>query len=298
VYYGAAPLQTGAFDPTRIGEIEALKRVRLLTGPFRLTPSFIIVGGQRCGTTSLYNYLTQHPCIVPAIRKEIHFFDFHYSKGLSWYRAHFPTRSYACYVEHLRRGRVICGEASPYYLFHPAVPRRIFSLLPTVKLIVLLRNPVERAYSHYQHERRMGHEPLSFEEALDAEPVRLHGEKERLLVEENYQSFNYQHYSYTARGMYADQLQNWASAFPQNQLLILQSEKFLADTGACLKTIANFLGVPEWEPRDLRKYNQAEYPKMDASLRRRLLDHFESHNDRLYRLFSNSGAGDLNIRWH
>ncbi len=113
---------------------------RRLTSGSRRLPDFIILGAQRAGTSSLYYYLSQHPQILPAVRKELHFFDDHYRRGLGWYRSQFPTRG--------ARG-TITGEATPYYLSHPHAPARIQRLLPQARLIVLLRNPVERAISHY-----------------------------------------------------------------------------------------------------------------------------------------------------
>jgi hypothetical protein len=123
------------------------------------------------------------------------------------------------------------GEASPYYLFHPHVPGRVAEHLPGVKLIALLRDPVQRAYSHYQHEVAGGFETLSFEEAIEAEPARLAGETERLLAEPLYNSFAHQHHSYVARGHYAEQLDRWRPLFGDGQLLMLSSERFFADPG-------------------------------------------------------------------
>ena len=119
-------------------------------------PNFLIIGAQRCGTTSLYNYLIQHPQIVPSSKKEVHFFDLNFHLGQSWYEKHFPEVS----------DNILTGEASPYYIFHPLCPKRIFDYDPSVKLIVILRNPIDRAYSHYRHIVRLGHEPLKFEDAL------------------------------------------------------------------------------------------------------------------------------------
>src|SRR5437764_6513123 len=90
---------------------------RTMTNEVRLLPDFLIIGGQRCGTSSLYYYLTEHPGIISASTKEIHFFDDFYTKGLDWYRAQFPTVGYKKYIENVRRHHFLTGEASPYYLF-------------------------------------------------------------------------------------------------------------------------------------------------------------------------------------
>src|SRR5205823_10005526 len=182
------------------------KAFRATTNPLRLMPDFIIIGTMRGGTTSLYSYLTAHPYIGSAYMKEVHFFDVYYSKGLPWYRAQFPSSVQKYYAERVQKQSFITGEASPYYLFHPHAPKRIAKILPQVKLIVLLRNPVSRAYSHYYHEVTGGHEKLSFEEAIACEEERIGKEAEQLAQNEQYVSYKHRHFSYLARGIYVDQL--------------------------------------------------------------------------------------------
>jgi hypothetical protein len=146
----------------------AIKRIdrgiRLGSGRLRVLPDFIIIGGQRCGTTALFNLLGQHPCVETSHPKEVHYFDLQYARPLNWYRQHFPTMM-SMRARALRGRRVVSGEPSPYYLFHPRVPERLHDL-PGTRLIALLRNPVDRAYSHYQHEVRLGVETLPFEDAI------------------------------------------------------------------------------------------------------------------------------------
>src|SRR5580692_9445955 len=126
-----------------------------------MLPGFLIVGAQRCGTTSMYRALSEHPEVRKAVlHKGVHYFDMNYGRGLGWYRAHFP----------LARGGGVTFESSPYYLFHPLAAERIAADLPGVKLIVLVRDPVERAYSAYTHERARGFETESFEQAIEREP--------------------------------------------------------------------------------------------------------------------------------
>src|SRR5215467_6288621 len=177
-----------------------------MTSSLRLLPDFLIIGGQRCGTTSLYYYLTDQPCVYPAATKEVHFFDDHFASGIDWYRAQFPTSAYKNYVERVRHQHFLTGEASPYYLFHPHAPRRISAALLYVKLIVLLRNPVDRAFSHYWLEVKGRYESLSFEEAIRCEQERIAGECEKMVNDENYHSFKYRRFSYLTRGIYIDQI--------------------------------------------------------------------------------------------
>src|SRR5436189_26280 len=124
----------------------------------RPLPDFLILGAQKAGTTALYAYLRWHPQVTGPSFKEVSFFDRHYARGERWYRAHLPVRR-----------RAVVGEASPSYLFHPLAPERVARMLPEARLIALLRNPVDRAFSHYQHEVALGREQLSFEDALAGE---------------------------------------------------------------------------------------------------------------------------------
>jgi hypothetical protein len=235
-------------------------------------PDFAIIGAQRCGTTFLYDLLTQHPQVEPATKKEVHYFDLHFSRGTGWYRSHFPPR----------KEGVITGEASPYYLFHPHAAGRMAKVVPRARLIMLLRDPVERAYSHYHHQVRRGDEPLGFEEAVEAEETRLRGERERILEDEHYRGFVYQHFSYLSRGIYVDQLVQWSRYFGGDQTLVLKSEDLFDRTPDALEPVLRFLGLPDWKPEDSRPCFQGSYPPMKPATRERLREYFEPHNRRLY----------------
>jgi hypothetical protein len=263
---------------------------RRMSSGGRVLPDFIIIGGQKCGTKSLYNYLIRHPNCLPAFEKEVHFFDYKYHKGLRWYRANFPT---AAREERLARSKIndmIAGEASPYYIFHPHAPGRIAADIPGVKLIALLRNPVYRAYSHYQHEVRKGHENLSFQEAIEREEERLQGELERLMEDEEYYSFDHQHYSYLARGAYADQLRGWLDCFPREQMMIIKSEDMYDDPSHIFTEVQAFLGLPQWDLGEYQKFNYAAYGGMKPEIRERLAEYFEPHNRELYELLGRDFA--------
>jgi len=259
-----------------------LTAFRKLTAGSRLLPDFVIISVERGGTTSLYRYITTHPCVDPAFRKEVHYFDLNFTQGLSWYRAHFPTRWRAAWVSFRRRHRLLTGEASPYYLYHPHVPDRIYQTLPEVRLIALLRNPVERAYSHYQLNRRQGKEPLSFDEAIESEEERLRGEYQRLVQDPTYYSDNHYRFGYLTRGVYVDPLTRWREHFPAERLLVLRSEDLYRDPRETLFQVNRFLGLPEWEPDHFKPYNQKPYSDIDPKMRQKLLDYFEPHNRRLY----------------
>lgn len=219
----------------------------------------------------------QHPDVLRPLSKEIHYFDLHYASGLTWYRGRFP------YTHRLRPGSLTL-DASLYYLFHPLVPQRVAQLLPQVKLIALLRNPVDRALSHYQHEVRAGRESLSFTEAIEKESERLAGEEERLRNDPDYYSFNHHRFSYTRRGLYLEQLRRWLEHFPRSQLLVLQSEQMFSDPAGVTAAVHDFLG--------LRRHRLDRYPpffqgkdgqEMPEALRTRLTAYFEPYNRELFR---------------
>ena len=261
-----------------------IKTIMSLPGASRLymLPDVIIIGAMKCGTTSLFRYLSEHPDFFPPKSKEIHYFDYNYDKGVDWYRDKFPTkiRKWKC---RLKGQAMMTGEASPYYMFHPHAMRRIASLLPDVKLIVLLRNPVDRAYSHYHNEVRHGRESLTFEQALDAEPGRLAGELEKMLQDEFYFSVHHGHHAYLARGIYVEQLKACQPYFKREQFFIVDSENMSADLQGVYDTVCAFLGLVPHTTKNGKQHNLGGYKeKMPHELRRRLIDYYAPHNRALY----------------
>lgn len=258
-------------------------RYKLATQRWRLLPDFLIIGTQKGGTTSLHRYLNQHPQVQPATRKEIHFFDTHYHQGAGWYRARFPLSLYRHFPQQLANRAIITGEGSPYYLFHPLVPQRVAQLLPQVKLIVLLRNPIERAFSHYNHQLRKGRETLSFEDALAVETDRLTGEEAKIIADETYDSFNHRHFAYQARGIYLPQLQRWEQFFPRDQILICCSETFFETPQQAYQQALHFLNLSSWSPPQFERYNTGSYKTgINPKTRQQLQATFTPHNEALF----------------
>jgi len=250
---------------------------RLRTAAFRVLPDFLILGAQKAGTTSLHRYLEEHPCVLRPATKEVHYFDLKYDRGLDWYRAHFPTtlaRALACRVG---RAPAAAGDASPYYLFHPLAPRRAFETVPNALLLVLLRDPVTRAHSHYRHAVRHSVEDCpTFAEAIALEDERLAGERERIVADGRYDSFHFRHHSYLARGCYADQLRAWFEYFPRERFLILKSEDLFGDPGSTFARVLAFLGLPPWEPREFAEFNRGDDEPLDPGLRAELRARFSA----------------------
>ncbi|GAB4148985.1 MAG: hypothetical protein Fur0021_09550 [Candidatus Promineifilaceae bacterium] len=241
-------------------------------------PDFVIIGGQRCGTTSLYDYLTQHREIVPAARKEIHYFDNHYDRGAAWYRAFF-------YRAAVRRvfGPCLTGEATPYYLFHPHAAARLAANVPAARLIVMLRNPIDRAYSHYLHEVRLGQETLPFAAAAAREAERVQTTVDALQPPGAH-DLAHQHFTYLSRGLYAAQLRTWQRYFAREQMLIIISESFFTQPGQALAKCLAFLGVQDtnWQPLHFEKRNyHGPYEGIPLPLRRWLEAYFAAPNQAL-----------------
>ena len=229
---------------TRTRVAKGLVRARQLTSNKRPVPDALVIGAQRCGTSSLYRYLGAHPDVAPALRKEVEYFTRYYDRGEAWYRAHFPI------VGPSGRNRPLCFEATPDYLLDPRAASRAAAAVPTAKIIVLLRDPVERAHSHYRHMRRLGLETLAtFEEALRAESERLADALERLQEGENGPLPAHVHrFSYLRRGCYAAQLERWLSYFSEERILVVRSEDLFTETHATFQAVLAFLGLPPWRP--------------------------------------------------
>ncbi|MFN8186634.1 MAG: sulfotransferase domain-containing protein [Gaiellales bacterium] len=256
-------------------------RWRGATGPARTLPDFLVIGAARAGSTSLFAILTAHPQVLPPSHKELHFFDRNYPRGLAHYRRMFPLESHRRLVTR-RLGRpVLTGEATTYYLFHPAVPERVARELPDVRLVAILRDPVDRAYSHYQLSVRNGHEPLSFEDALDAEDGRLAGEEERLAADPAYRSPAHAFNSYVSRGLYLPQLERWHRHVARERLLVLRSEDLFERPTDAVEEVTSFLDLaPHPGPLPAPR-NRAEYGGMSDATRERLRRRFEEPNRRL-----------------
>lgn len=222
---------------------------------YRMVPDFLILGAMRAGTSSLFRYLAMHPSTSPSLRKETRYFSGAYGKGERWYRSHFPTRFSVQLFSQVRSSKLLTFEASPDYLFHPHAAQRAVALVPNARLIVLLRNPVDRAVSHYQHMVRLGHETRRFEEALDEEPMLLEAERAKLMADPAYLGDAFRRFSYFARGLYAEQLENWFQYYPRNRFLIISSEEFFRYPGKAYKQILGFLELPYWEPAEFRNYS-------------------------------------------
>jgi hypothetical protein len=256
-----------------------------LTAPARILPSFLICGGQRCGTTSLYRALAQHPAVIKAVlHKGVHYFDVSYGRGMRWYRGHFPLRRTAERVSRRLGGvPVQTFESSPYYMYHPLAAARIAADLPGVKLLVLVRDPVERAYSQHAHEVARGFETeTDFARALALEPTRLLGETERLAADPGAYSFAHQHHAYRARGEHIRYLHRLSAAVDRGRIHVVDSEEFFARPGPVYDAVVDFLDLPRLGYPAFARHNaRPRATPLDPGLRRELAAHYASFDDDL-----------------
>ena len=232
-------------------------------------PHFIIIGAEKCGTSSLHEYIIQHPLVLEPVEKEIHFFTQHFNKGLPWYDAHFPA---------IPEGyNYITGEASTSYIgCHNNAPQRLFNLYPQVKLIAVLRNPVDRAISHYSQLVRLGRESRSLEEVVTAEIEVLEGVEDIWSVRQQYWSIGK---GCLWHGLYVYFLERWMSVFPKEQFLILKSEDLFEKPGEITRQVFEFLGLPDYQLPSYPKYNSGgRYKSAEDMIRKRMANFFQPFN--------------------
>lgn len=277
-------LRRAAPRPAQLAVRSMVRRYGTQTAAQRPLPDYLIIGAKKGGTSSLTNWLIQHPDNVrmfPSFQplKSAHFFDINFHEGVDWYRGHFPS-------EHVRSrhpGGVV-GEASPYYMFHPAAAERAREVVPDAKVIAVLRDPVSRAYSNYWDRVAAGSERLlTFEDAIEAEGGRLASvDQQRLRHDPTYYSFEHDQFSYLARGRYIEHLGAWLEAYPADQVLVLCAEEMYADPVAAFASVQRFLGLRVCPDIDLKTYNERSKPPMDPFTRDALADYYRPFNEALY----------------
>ncbi len=250
-----------------------------LTARWRLRPSFVILGAQRAGTTTLYRVLSEHPAVArPTVSKGIGYFDLRHDRGLRWYLGHFPL----AWVARRRHGpQATTFESSGYYLFHPLAAERIARDLPEVKVVVMVREPVERAYSAHRHELARGFETEDFETAVTLEEERTAGEAERIVADPSYASFSHRHHSYLARSRYSEQIDRYLQHLGPERVYVVDADVFFADPAVEFDRLRSWLGLPAWQPTKVEQWNARPRTPMPEALRTRLEGYFEPYDARL-----------------
>ena len=245
-----------------------------------MPPNFFVIGGMRCGTTSLYHYLGQHNCIKRAAYDEIGYFDDNFHLGLNWYRSLFPTKFMQKKIESEYK-KFLTYDVTPFYIYNPLVVDRIFKFSPNAKIIAVLRNPIDRAYSHYNNKMQAeGDTKTTFEEIINAEIEII--EKNKKNIDDYAFLVNTFYELLLARGFYAKQLEFWFKKFPRKNILLISSEELATNTDKTISEIFEFLEVPIQKISDLTKQNEIKYPKMKDSTREILINFFKPYNEKLF----------------
>lgn len=256
-------------------------------------PNFIVVGAMKAGSTAAYAYLRAHPQVFIPPALEVHYFTSQYSRGLDWYASHFRDAGDALAV----------GEKSPSYMVDPVAVERMAATIPDAKLVAVLRNPIDRAYSHYWHNKARDREPRPYEEAI---------------ADEWPQAGDGGFFDYLSRGRYAAQLERLCEHYDRSQLHVVLSEELRHRSVETYAELCRFLGVDDTIVPDVvgRAVNEhvgkgsrrvsnavwrlplpkkwrvsagravrrtSSYPPMDPETRRRLEAHFEEDNAALAR---------------
>jgi hypothetical protein len=230
------------------------------------SPNFLIIGAAKCGTTSLFKYLSKHPEIYMPPQKEMHYFDIHIKeKSIGWYESHFRNS---------KSRNLIYGEASPSYCIYPNSIENIYKYKPNIKLIMLLRNPVNRAISHYYMEVNRGRESLSILEAFEKEQERIANIDQFLL------------YSYFIRGKYCEQLDRIHKFFSKEQLLTVRLEDLKLNPQLEINKITNFLKVKEFKLDSYPAHFSGKYSKVPNNIKKILGEYYSPFDKLLHQKYN------------
>lgn len=253
--------------PVRALANRSLRAFGMATADLRARPDFLLIGAKRAGTTTLYHALVRHPDVAilfprPANIKSPHYLDLEHARGSRWYRSHFPL------LRPPGLSRPVAGDADPYALYHPVAPRWAHEEAPDARILVLLRDPVERAFSHWWDRTKAGIETLPFADAIAAEEERLAGEEERLLADPETPRPAHEHWSYVDRGRYARQLARWLAVYPAGQLLVARSEDLYRRPADVYDRVLGFLGLAPFLPEEFgRHHSHRDRPGVDPAVR-------------------------------
>jgi hypothetical protein len=288
-------LQSAAKDLVMHNGSRAFRALGTTTSHWRPMPDFLLIGGKRAGSTSLFFALGENPHVLPlfpsarhlpkrADSKGVHYFDSEYLRSDAWYRGHMPTAWARERAAHRLGGPVVVGEGSPYYLFHPFAPVRAYSRMPEAKIVVILRDPVMRCYSHWKEQTRNGVETLPFPAALAAEESRLDGELERMAADSRYRSFAHENQSYAAQSDYGTMLPAWVDRFSSERVLVLLSEDFYREPQSVVDAAADFLQIPRSPLTSDTVWNAAPGRELDPHIASELAERFQDTREYVEKL--------------
>ena len=261
------------------------RHIFAITGFIRVIPDFLVIGAKRCGTTSLYQHLSEHPCISRSPRDNIGFFNENYHLGINWYKSLFPTVFYKKKMESKNK-QCLFFDVTSTYMEEELTAKNVYEVNPNQKIIVILRNPVDRAYSHYHVNVKEKSEKRSFEDAIFEEMNRIKSERIIQNKNKNLRVFTPNNIHYLKKGFYALQLKSWFKIFPREQILVLSTEEFQEDQNLIYKKIFDFLNIPNMKIKSTEKMEKGNYIPMKHDTRNLLLDYFRQCNHELFELIN------------
>ena len=261
------------------------RHIFAITGFIRVIPDFLVIGAKRCGTTSLYQHLSEHPCISRSPRDNIGFFNENYHLGINWYKSLFPTVFYKKKMESKNK-QCLFFDVTSTYMEEELTAKNVYEVNPNQKIIVILRNPVDRAYSHYHVNVKEKSEKRSFEDAVFEEMNRIKSERITQNKNKNLRVFTPNNIHYLKKGFYALQLKSWFKIFPREQILVLSTEEFQEDQNLIYKKIFDFLNIPNMKIKSIEKMEKGNYIPMKHDTRNLLLDYFRQCNHELFELIN------------
>lgn len=251
------------------------------TAFMRLMPDFFITGSSRTGKTTLLNYLTQHPQIFRSYMIETSYFDLNYNLGIRWYKSNFPTRMQLHYSKFMTNDEFHIGES--VHIHSPFVPERIHEIISNPKIVILLRNPIDRAYSYYQKSVEIGKEQFSFEEALQKEEERFQQDQKTLDISPVYYENFRQWYLYKTTGIYINFLKNWVKFFPKKNMLFLKTEDLFSNPSLTVNHVLSFLNLKHLKNLKIQNHsNKQNIASIKPATREELAEYFKPNNLELY----------------
>ena len=246
-----------------------------ITSPFRTIPNFIVIGVKRCGTTTLYEQLSEHPCIEKSAHDNLGFFNNNFELGMNWYKSHFVTNFRKKEIER-KYGKFATYDVTSSYIQKKKTAQNIFKTLPNVKLILILRNPTDRAYSEYNQNIIDENESRDFTELIKQEINEIQNmENENL-------EFSSNKINLVKKGIYIKQILPWMDIFPKKQILIISTEEFDKNTTETYNKIFRFLELPKYEIKNERRYRKGNYEKMKEETRKMLNNFYQKYNEELF----------------
>ena len=248
-----------------------------LTGSARVLPDFLIIGAKRCGTTSLFTHLPEHPSITSSHHDNMGFFNDNFNLGINWYRSFFIKKSHKKKIEN-KYGKCLSFDTTTTYMESKTTAQNVKKVKPDMKIIVMVRNPIDRAYSQYQRTIKDNIESRKFEDSIDDEIKKIDNEKEISF------KINRNESNYIKKGIYYEQLKPWFELFPRENIGIFSTEEFKINSEKIYNNIFDFLDLPHFAIKNNTIMEKGNYSSMNKEVRDKLANYYKDHNEKFFNL--------------